>query len=412
MHLLFLSSLLPQDNPASGFEIANAAIVAAYRRLGVAVTPAGFRRPGAPPAREGEIDLGSLDIENARVSRARKALWVAKALASGLPVSAAKLTGLGRADLVARLESAGPLDGLVLNSVQMPAAYPFLATWKPSIFVAHNVEHRSARENAAAATGRVTRALYAREARLLEAVEARLCAAARVVHTLSREDKAGLGLGAAPHCLPLALTIGRPQRADDGARERDIGLIGTWSWAPNRHGLDWFVAHVAPRLPADMTVSIAGRFDGPPPAAPANVRFVGRVEDAQDFVRRSRVIALATRGGTGIQLKTIETFEEGMPAVATPQALRGVDALPSNVRVAEAPADFAAALVALVEAERRGETIRGEGGAFARAQGQALDRALAAGLESFGGAGRSRRAAVPARACAESPPLAAPASLR
>ena len=142
--------------------------------------------------------------------------------------------------------------------------------------------------------------------------------------------------------MPLALSIGRDgATADDGKRQHDVGLIGTWSWAPNRVGLDWFLERVVPLLPADVTVAIAGRIDGPPQNMPANVSFVGRVPDAQDFVRGSRVVALATKGGTGVQLKTIETFEEGLPAVATPAALRGIDAVPDNVRVADDPQAFA-----------------------------------------------------------------------
>ncbi|MDX1732626.1 MAG: glycosyltransferase, partial [Aurantimonas coralicida] len=116
-------------------------------------------------------------------------------------------------------------------------------------------------------------------------------------------------------------------------------------------------------------------------ALPGNGSFLGRVADAQAFVGASRVLALATRGGTGIQLKTIETFEEGMPAVATPQALRGVGAVPANVRIADDPQDFADRLVELVAAERAGEALRMDGGDFVRSQTAALDAGIAAGLD-------------------------------
>ena len=46
MHLLFLSSLLPDGRPSTGFEIANHAIAQSYRRQGVRLSFAGFRRPG------------------------------------------------------------------------------------------------------------------------------------------------------------------------------------------------------------------------------------------------------------------------------------------------------------------------------------------------------------------------------
>lgn len=383
MHLLFVSSLLPDDDPSTGFEIANRAIVAAYRRHGVRLTFVGFRRPGSRPARADEICLGELAIENSGASVLRKAAWVGAALARNLPVAVAKVAGLGRAELLDRLAEAGPMDGYVLSSVQMPAAYPFLAREKPSIFIAHNVEHRSARENAQNAGSIHTRLLYDREAALLERAEADICRDAAVVHTLSEDDRDGLGLAESDKCVPLALTVGRPIAADTGERTHDVGLIGTWSWAPNRVGLDWFVDRVVPLLPSDISIAVAGRFDGPPPAVPANVTFLGRVEDAQRFVGASRVLALATKGGTGVQLKTIETFEEGMPAVATSQALRGVDRVPANVRVADTPRDFADRIVELVAAERVGRSLRLDGAAFARSQATALDAGIAAGLERF-----------------------------
>ena len=380
MHLLFISSLLPADAPASGFEIANRAIIEEYRRQGVRLTFAGFRRPGSAPARAGEIDLGELPIENAAVGRGKKTSWLVRAMARGLPVSAAKLAVLSPKALRARLAEAGPVDGYVLNSIQMPTAYPFLVGDRPSVFIAHNVEQRSAAENARTARSRGARLLYRREAKLLGKAEAAVCAAAAVVHTLSVDDRAALGLGTDTRCHPLALSIGRPLVPDDGRRSQDVGLIGTWSWAPNRAGLDWFIEEVVPHLPADLSIAIAGRFDGKPPKTPANVRFAGRVDDAQAFVRGSRVIALATKGGTGVQLKTIETFEEGLPAVATSAALRGVDRLPENVRVAEDPADFAAALLDSVAGERRGSVLRTSGFGFMLAQRQALSAGVRAGL--------------------------------
>lgn len=380
MHLLFITSLLPTSAPASGFEIANQSIIEEYARQGVRLSFAGFRRPGAAPAQEGEIDLGEMAIENAAVGRRQKLAWLTRAIDRGMPISAAKLAVLSEGRLRAAIAKAGPIDGYVLNSIQMPAAYPFLVRDKPSVFIAHNVEHRSAAENARTARSLGARLLYRREARLLARAEQAVCAKAAVVHTLSADDGKALGLGGNPRCHPLALSIGRALLPDDGRRSQDIGLIGTWSWAPNRAGLDWFIEEVVPLLPSTLSIVIAGRFDGKPPAAPSNVRFAGRVDDAQAFVRASRVIALATKGGTGVQLKTIETFEEGLPAVATTAALRGVDRLPENVRVADDAAGFAAALCESVAGERQGTVQRCSGFGFMLAQRQALSAGVQAGL--------------------------------
>lgn len=377
MHLLFITSLLPEDRPATGFDIATRALIEGFEACGARLTVAGFRRPGGSVPRANEISLGDLQIENAGAGPARKVAWVADALRKRLPVAAAKLAVLGRYGLRKRLALAGRIDAVVLNSVQMPAAYPFLGELGPSIFIAHNVEHLSAAENAANAQNPLTRALYRREARLLAHAETAICDHAAAVLAFSEEDRRKLGLGGDRRAFVAPLSVGRAAAPDDAARARDIGLIGTWSWAPNRVGLDWFLEAVVPLLPSDMRIEVAGRFDGAPPAAPRNVSFPGRVADAQLFVRGSRVMALATKGGTGVQLKTIETLEEGMPAVATSSALRGVSAaLPFNVRVADDPQCFAAALVDLVAAERDGQSLRCDGQAFAARQSAAMRAAI------------------------------------
>ncbi|MEN3792624.1 glycosyltransferase family 4 protein [Fulvimarina sp. MAC3] len=383
MHLLAIVSILPDGNASTGYEIANQAILDAYRRQGVKLTLMGYRRPGAALP-EDAICLGEVGIENATASGFQKAAWVATAVRRKLPITAAKVARYSSAELLTRIKSAGKIDGIVFSSIAMAAAYPFLFAEYPTIFVAHNVENRSAIENAANAQSAIDRVLYKREAQLLERAEMHACARARVIHTLAEEDKVGLDLARDERAINLPLVVGRAPVVDTGRRTQDIGMIGTWSWAPNRVGLDWFLNDVVPLLPLDFEIAIAGRFDGEPPKTARNVRFPGRVDSAQAFVHGSRVLALATKAGTGVQLKTLETFEEGMPAVATSLALRGVSHIPGNVRRADRAADFARALIDLVEKERAGTIGRVDGGAFAKAQKSQLDAAIASGLERLG----------------------------
>jgi glycosyltransferase involved in cell wall biosynthesis len=110
------------------------------------------------------------------------------------------------------------------------------------------------------------------------------------------------------------------------------------------------------------------------------VAFVGRVPDAQDFVRSAAVVPLISRAGTGVQLKTIEAFELGLPTVATSSSLRGVGRVPANCVVADGPAAFAAAL----ERAASGEVADADGAAFYRRQRAELDARIRRGLEALG----------------------------
>ena len=386
MHLIFATSIVPDGSPATGYEIANDAIIGALRRAGAKVTVIGFTWPGkAPSDPDNTVVLGEVDVSTDSASALQKVQWLARATASGSTFSSVKLKGVPAAQVAQALADIGPVDGYVLNAVQFAGAFEDMFTDKPFIFVAHNVEHRSAQENAAAARSPLQRMLYRREARLLEALEARLCERARYVFTLAEEDRAMLGVAGDARSAALPLVTGAvPSRPADRAVECDAALVGTWTWQPNRIGLDWFLEQVVPRLAPSFRIRIAGRTPADVASSHPGVGFVGRVPDAVAFVRSAAVVPLIARAGTGVQLKTIETFELGLPAVATSSSLRGVDYFPQNCTVADEPEAFARALQHMA-ASRPADL---DGTAFRNAQLLALDTRVRAGLDRLRPSGR------------------------
>ncbi len=389
MHLVFVTSLVPDGEPATGYEIASAAIIAALRRAGARVTILGYTWPGKRPSDpENTISLGEVNVRTEGAPALQKARWLAEALMSGLTFASAKLRGASESHVRGAIRSIGPFDAYVINAVQLAGAFENVFADKPSIFVAHNVEHRSAAENAEAVPDMFQRLLFSREARILRQVEERLCRRARFVFTLAEEDRIALGVHGDDRSAALPL-VTRPhvQKSAERSVICDAALIGTWSWQPNRIGLEWFLDEVTPWLPRKFRTRVAGHI----PAglsAPAGVEFVGRVDDATAFVRGAAVLPLIARAGTGVQLKTIEAFELGLPCVATTRSLRGVSHLPGNCRVVDDPAEFAAAL-SEASAERMPDA---DGREFHKAQLHALDEKIAAGLSRLA----SRREGVAA----------------
>lgn len=384
MRLAFLTSLIPVARPDTGFEIANAAILSALREAGHDVTAIGFLRPGEVPADPGQaIVVAQADIENAAVPAAQKLRWLAAAVRLGLPVACAKLRLAGAGRLVEAVQANGPFDALVLNSVMLPGAFPELLRLAPCILVEHNIEHVSAGQNAEHARNPVLRRLYRREARLLELMERKLWDEARFIWTLAEEDRGALGpVYREKSCvLPLVSGALSATPLGDLAEEPacDVGLIGTWTWGPNLIGLEWFLREICPLLPADIRIAVAGRVP-PELQAPLNVALVGRVPSAEDFLRSCRLIALSSRAGTGVQLKTIEAMQLGLPAVATTLSCRGFTAMPANFTLADTAGDFARAVTERVASIRAGDHQRIDGAAFMAGQRVALADGLAQGL--------------------------------
>ncbi|MFC6488316.1 glycosyltransferase [Nitratireductor sp. GCM10026969] len=380
MHLVFATSIVPCGTPETGYEIANAAILDALARLGIRVTVLGFAWPDKIPSDpDSSVVLGHIDVTTADATPSQKLRWLADALRWKLTFSSAKLRVIGPGELRDVLATLGPIDGVILNSVQLAGAFLDVFAGYPFIYIAHNVEHRSAEENAVAA-GLPARLLYRRESRLLKALEEELCRKARFVFTLAEEDRELLGLDDAARSAALPL-VTRAQPPQVAAREPtfDAVLVGTWTWAPNRIGLDWFLEAVVPLLPSGFRIAVAGRTPAGLEKMHPRVRFVGRVADASEFMRKGKVVPLVSKAGTGVQLKTIETFELGLPCVATTSSLRGIAHIPENCIHADEPRDFAAALQDLSSGV--GHDVDGRD--FHHAQRKALDEALRRGTHIF-----------------------------
>lgn len=389
MHLVFVSSLIPDGQLGSGYEIANAAIIASLRRSGVKLSFLGFAWPGREPSEPQNTQLlGHMDVRTDSASAWQKSEWLATAMAKRLTFASAKMRAVTEGEVRRALAAFEPFDGFVLNSFQLAGAFEGIFSEKPSIYVAHNVEHLSAAGNARSAQGSFQRLLFAREARLLKALEARLCGSARFVFTLAEDDRAALGIDNPSRSFALPMITREALTPRSRTVSHDAGMIGSWTWQPNRVGLEWFLGNVAPRLPADFSVRIAGSLPSGFIVDAPNVQAVGRVSDATEFVMASGVIPLVSTEGTGVQLKTIETFELGLPSVATTRSVRGLRTIPANCTVTDDPVEFANALV---RTARSGAALA-DGRAFHAAQREALDRGVGLGLAAF--AAKAARAAA------------------
>ncbi|MCO6048401.1 glycosyltransferase family 4 protein [Mesorhizobium sp. RP14(2022)] len=347
MRLLFATSLIPDSHGRSGYEIASAAVIDALRHAGADVTVMGFAWPEQSVPDDGRtVCLGRIDVKTETASPAQKLAWLARAVRLGLPFAAAKLRTLTPETLREKIREAGPFDAYVLNAAQFASAFETVLHDRPTVFVAHNVEHRSAEENARAARNLFERLLYEREAKLLERVEARLCRSASHTFTFAAEDRDTLFLDPArSSMLPLVTRESAPEALPFAPRTLDAAMIGTWTWAPNRIGLDWFLQSVAPLLPSTFRIDIAGHVPADLTSGHPGIRFVGRVDDAEAFLASAAVVPLVSRAGTGVQLKTVETFELGLPTVATTHSLRGIDQVPDNCLIADNPRLFADLLI-------------------------------------------------------------------
>ena len=347
LSILFLTTVLPSER-RSGGEIVSAHIVHALRGLGHEVRMLGYARPGYA-GREGEVLVEHRPIET-RDAPFDAARWLMRALIGRKAYSMQKYAGRAYSAALKDALAEEAWDLIILDHAQMGWLLPHLHGHH-LVHVSHNCEGLlyagQAKEG-----GTLRRIVYAREARLMGELEARLARAAESVWTLTEAQAAAFREMGARSISVLPVP---PMPLPEGFRlpppECDVALLGTWSWGPNRAGLDWFLEQVVPLAPG-LSIRVAGAGADDLRGRFANVEILGRVPDAAAFLAGAGVIAVPSIAGEGLQIKTLDAIAVGRPVVATNFALRGIDGLPERVRVADSPQAFAGALL---EAQNEGE---------------------------------------------------------
>jgi succinoglycan biosynthesis protein ExoO len=147
---------------------------------------------------------------------------------------------------------------------------------------------------------------------------------------------------------PLAV---EPVAASQPGNGTDLLFVASKTTA-NIDGLEWFIGEVWPAvrnaLPA-ATLLVAGAVGEMFPAAPPGIRILGHVPDLAPLYGTAGVVISPLRGGSGLKIKLIEAMAQGKAIVATTTTLQGVeDVVGPAVSVADDPAVFAAAIIALL----------------------------------------------------------------
>lgn len=245
---------------------------------------------------------------------------------------------------------------VIIDHSQMGWTLNFIPSYIKIALISHNVECSLYRKLSRQTSGNVlTKYLYGREAVFLFRMEKRLLSSVHYTWVLTQDNMTfykklfskdiSIKLGSV--CVPPMISSLRPQRQILW----DIGLIGTWSWEPNKKGLLWFFDKVYPSLPTSLSVCVAGIGADWLRSKYKNVQYIGFVENANQFVYNSKLIAIPSITGDGVQIKTIQTIALGVNIVATSFALRGLHKLPSYVYCCDNPKAFAHLLADLINGE-------------------------------------------------------------
>lgn len=147
-----------------------------------------------------------------------------------------------------------------------------------------------------------------------------------------------------------------------------LAFFGSLWWVPNVEGLRWFAQHVWPSLlerRPGLTLHLLGAGDLPEELSRIP-GFVARgwVPELHREISKASVVVLPLPAAPGAPVKFPEALASGRPVVATRHAARGVES-PPPFRAADSPAEFASAVLELLDDRSQADRLASDARTFA-----------------------------------------------
>ncbi len=317
------------------------------RRFDLAVVAAalgGICRPCLVPARP--------------TGRAAALLRSRGSRSGGSPLSVARHTvaGVGReVALRSREAAAAGAPFALVHAEQLQAVAQAAAAGLPLVLRAQNVESDLWGATSRQRGGLAGRFLAA-EARRLAAFEGAAVARAAAAVALTTADAARLAeLAGGRPVLTVAAPFPPRLPAATTALFGDpaVVVLGSAGWQPNADSAAWFAAAVWPLVRRELPAAVLHLFGAASSEAPPGPPAAGIVahrppaDSAEAFAPRS-ILAVPVRVASGVRMKVLEAWARGVPVVATPEAMAGLDAVHGReVLIGQDAGELAAAIARL-----------------------------------------------------------------
>jgi GT2 family glycosyltransferase len=142
----------------------------------------------------------------------------------------------------------------------------------------------------------------------------------------------------------------------DGREPYTMLFLGSFRHTPNQAALNWFVAHILPKVLArrpDARLVVVGSEPPPRHSLPdlgQSIELRGFVEDVHEPLRRYALFVCPILAGSGMRVKLLEAFASGIPVVSTRLGAEGLAINDGEFcSLADTPDTFAEHLLALFE---------------------------------------------------------------
>jgi polysaccharide biosynthesis protein PslH len=252
-------------------------------------------------------------------------------------------------------------DAVHFNHLDAAVYEPIVPPGVLRILDEHNVVTNQVRMTLASEARVARRMVLAFERSRLARYEAETCNLMDLTLVCSQDDAQalrGLGVHRSIAVIPNGVDLDYFSRTLGRTGDRTTAVfLGTMDYEPCDTGVLHFCEHILPlvrrKLPA-LQLVVVGRNPSTRlrSVAAADPRIVlrGRVDDVRPHVQGAGVFVVPLLGGSGTRLKILEAMAMGVPIVTTSIGVEGIDAVHGrDIRVADAPEEFAAAVVGVLD---------------------------------------------------------------
>ncbi|BCA55518.1 hypothetical protein W02_26580 [Nitrospira sp. KM1] len=215
-------------------------------------------------------------------------------------------------------------DAALINSSDMLWALDVLPSDMPTVLIAHNLEHQLlVQQLGSSFLHRIFKAEIAKQ----RCYEIAGFSRVRGVIFLSTTEMAW-GCTQIPglrglYVPPLFTEPPIARTRQPSARLR-LGFLADFAWWPNRQNWMWLLNEILPNVHRSIEVHVFGRQSDKIPTRDRVVAH-GFARELQVVWNRVDIMMCPIRTGAGVNIKLAESLYHGVPVLATPHALRGIE---------------------------------------------------------------------------------------
>lgn len=136
-------------------------------------------------------------------------------------------------------------------------------------------------------------------------------------------------------------------------KEQGVLFIGDMGYPPNKQAAEIIINHIAPKLyhkNPKIHLYIVGRSPPLIKNPTHNVHILSYVPDLLETITKCKVAIAPIYSGAGIKYKILTYLSYGLPVIATPKAVEGLDSkLTKLINVVAKPEDFVKAILQVID---------------------------------------------------------------